>query len=1667
MAYSEDVNINLNVLAGAMGGVTAIMGGMSALTSTFGQFGTEASQAFGTLDGLLVSATALVGAFTVQSAEAFGQYEQGMKIVQTVSNQTGAAMNELSNRANEMSIAYRTSIGDITDGLQTLGRAGLNSVNEQLDVLESGLQTAKLEGRNLNGVLEELIQNTAMLGGDLKSVNFGEQAEYLNTLMVGTSMTAPIDSHDISQTLQYAGGTAAAAGANLDNKDKLEDLMGTVAAFAQKGVKGSMAGTALRAFFTKPASQDTSVTDALGSIGLSPEDLWEDGGESMKKVSDQVGLIQRRMDALNLSTMDQVELWGKIVGPKMGQQMMKLDSSSIKELTRDIESAKSAEDLATQTLQTYTQKLAEMQQQGDLAYREFGEKAAMWLTPVVEIITFILGLLSEPHINLAVFGAVGSLLAHGFQRAWAMISTVFTELKMLLTDTISSIQTINGVAGGSVSGISQTTSATEVLNTRLAQTNTELAQMQAQFMGIKAITNTGTYVAPLGIVGPNGKLPKNMISEAPQNVFKGNGEYINGSYLGMGARGQYYDPSEIGKLTDEYKASVAKHNKNMVQSIKSMKDAHTYVTKSGETFYLNKKGAQEMGTRSVNYSQAINDAYITKYGQEKGWLTTEDKLNKHLLKAFPMVTEDQMNKNIKNFTSKGNEAIHSNLMTMTGPEYKNFMKGLHDASARLNDLGNYKGANGTFDMKKYQSDQLKAFNLNRQLEYIRNARKEGNIHLGQADGRTFHRAFMLSPQQQRMFEVERTLQKQQQLKQYEQARSRQLSMGKGSINERAQAVVNKRLQAYSNHLSSATNGLKNFGNNLKLGWSKWAHGVDAVMPQIEAKTMASLSKIDVSTMGVGQGLTTLQEASGLNAAQFEKLWMESTKLQNAFFELFGITEQELIVKKQEIAEILEENVAREAEIAATSAGTLSKLGSGLKSVVGYMGGPFMAAMMGITVVMQAVQENMQAWQEKMQEAENLLSEAEDKRTQAEDSIKDLYSSENSSISEADLDLIVDSQYAGIQQAYENQGANAKFEDMYTSKVSSIGTPQLTDEQKEQEEKTGQKITPGSDAMQSIEDSAKEVSLEKEENISELKQNTAALNAATYAYAQAENLKNQQFTDRTWGFNGMGSQYSDGSIPGILNIGDTIADIFNQSSKGFLDTNSPLLTKSQSDSNYAGSTELAGVLAAQMYKKNNDFAGWVLNRDDEGNLRETLQSVLGSDYDQIIGLLKDIDHRQSSTHGMDALRSYNNMFSGMNESTMGRAQLMFKDNKGDLQKLGKQMFRYEEQYDFDPTRSAAKDFDNLKKGIKAPKSKLTAKQLNPLSKKNLSDIVKGVGKAKLTVTDKNLVRTVNKLMKLSDGKLTESNILAMGQLQQLQDMGQIANEQIAPGINQTVQGVLSNLNANNVTGSNTSIAANNAGTAADNAAIIASTLGAQAIENAEHAEFLDLQRRGLIGEMSEDTFRTKLGKGELPLAQREIEKGLEGTSWSLNSGDFDPDHQQSNANRLYKELDDTKSYHDRVNTATWGIVKYAEGAVTAAYSQSQIGEYGGGNDVGRGSGGGGSGGGGSGSGDKNTGSTRNRVDLVLCNKKTIPKLNVNLFKKAPNFTIKNKNFNVRDIKINTEDKPDSITDAIKNGIIKTTKQMDPKIIQSEESVYDPVTATDGSATPNGNTPVSSK
>lgn len=409
MASNERVGITLDVLPGTFAGVTAALGGFNELVAATSMFSKAVADSTSVVDAMtLTLGVALAGA-AWESAKAFGELERGMKIVQAVSGQTSSQISILTQQANEFSVKYKMGIDDITAGLQTLGRAGLSNVNTQLDTMQAGLQAAKIQGMELNDALEKIVATTALLGGDLKSANFGAQAEKLTSQLLSTAMTAPIDLNDVVQTLSYSGGTAAAAGINIQNDDALYDYLGAISAFAQKGVKGSMAGTAMRAFFTKPASQDTSVVEALGRLDMKASDLWEPGGNAMRPVSEQIELIHKQMDKLHMSTLDQIELWGKIVGPKMGQQMMKLDESTIKETSREIRQTASATELANMTMDNFLSDIATLEQQAQKSWRSYGEAALAWISPVVKGISGLFNILGTDIGGFPIFQQFGKM----------------------------------------------------------------------------------------------------------------------------------------------------------------------------------------------------------------------------------------------------------------------------------------------------------------------------------------------------------------------------------------------------------------------------------------------------------------------------------------------------------------------------------------------------------------------------------------------------------------------------------------------------------------------------------------------------------------------------------------------------------------------------------------------------------------------------------------------------------------------------------------------------------------------------------------------------------------------------------------------------------------------------------------------------------------------------------------------------------------------------------------------------------------------------------------------------------------------------------------------------------------------------------------------------------
>ena len=449
----EQINMMMSVLPGTMTGFAALNSGLVSINNAFLATTRAFDAQFGLVNTMLATTGVVVAQLGMDAMDAFGKFEQGMKIVQMVSGQTKSDIEQLSQAANQFSVQYRVDIDQITEGLQTLGRAGLNSATEQTEVLQNGLNTAKLEGRDLNGVLEELIQNTALLGGDLKSSDFGEQSEYVNDLLVATSMTAPITTHDVSETLKYSGGIAAAAGANIESeqgKAILEDYMGAIAAFAQKGVTGSIAGTALRAFFNKPATQDSSVTDALASIKLKPEYLWEDDEETMKPVSEQIGIITKQMDKLDVSTMDRLQIWSKIVGGKMGQQMMKLESDDVKELTKDIQAADDASDLAAGSMKTYEANVKALGESSEVLKRNVGGKLVFFANPILEVLNKITQFANQDIMSWPIAGTIIGFIGMLGHKLRGVLSVVKSEMATLIQAARAGEQYFLGKSGKAI-----------------------------------------------------------------------------------------------------------------------------------------------------------------------------------------------------------------------------------------------------------------------------------------------------------------------------------------------------------------------------------------------------------------------------------------------------------------------------------------------------------------------------------------------------------------------------------------------------------------------------------------------------------------------------------------------------------------------------------------------------------------------------------------------------------------------------------------------------------------------------------------------------------------------------------------------------------------------------------------------------------------------------------------------------------------------------------------------------------------------------------------------------------------------------------------------------------------------------------------------------------------
>lgn len=189
------------------------------------------------------------------SVDTAADFEQAMARVGAVSGATGADFEALSKQARDLGRDTQYSATQAANSQELLARAGFQT-NEIISAMPGLLNMAAAEGMDLANAAD--IASSALRG-------FGMSADEMNRVADVLAKTSSASNTSISilgESLKYVAKPAAALGFEIEQVNAMLGVM------ANAGIKGSMAGTSLKAAFLRLSKEPKQVAKALAELGV-------------------------------------------------------------------------------------------------------------------------------------------------------------------------------------------------------------------------------------------------------------------------------------------------------------------------------------------------------------------------------------------------------------------------------------------------------------------------------------------------------------------------------------------------------------------------------------------------------------------------------------------------------------------------------------------------------------------------------------------------------------------------------------------------------------------------------------------------------------------------------------------------------------------------------------------------------------------------------------------------------------------------------------------------------------------------------------------------------------------------------------------------------------------------------------------------------------------------------------------------------------------------------------------------------------------------------------------------------------------------------------------------------------------------------------------------------
>lgn len=232
---------------------------------------------FGLLKSPLIAAgvTMSAGAGIANTIQTFAGFEAAMSQVKAISGATGEDFAKLTEKAKQMGATTKFTAAEAAEGFNYMAMAGWKT-QDMLNGIEGIMSLAAASGESL-GITSDIVTD-ALTAFGLKASDSGHFADVLAQAAASANTNVGL----MGETFKYVGTMAGSLGYSI------EDVSLAVGLMANAGLKGSMAGTALNAIFTRLSTNTRGATDTIRELGI--EFFNSDG--TARKLSDVMGELR-------------------------------------------------------------------------------------------------------------------------------------------------------------------------------------------------------------------------------------------------------------------------------------------------------------------------------------------------------------------------------------------------------------------------------------------------------------------------------------------------------------------------------------------------------------------------------------------------------------------------------------------------------------------------------------------------------------------------------------------------------------------------------------------------------------------------------------------------------------------------------------------------------------------------------------------------------------------------------------------------------------------------------------------------------------------------------------------------------------------------------------------------------------------------------------------------------------------------------------------------------------------------------------------------------------------------------------------------------------------------------------------------------------------------------